>query len=94
MKRRKFTNVTIRKQTAQGVCFMNERQSNSLEHEDFSRWQRLKNSAVVTELTEGRTMKFQAWFTAMTGDRHDELATMYLRMIAVRGSDSMDCKTF
>ena len=39
-------------------------------------------------------MKFQAWFTAMTGDRHDELATMYLRMIAVRGSESMDCKTW
>ena len=29
----------IRKQTAHGMCFMNEQQSNSQEHEDCSKWQ-------------------------------------------------------
>ena len=31
-----------RKQTVQGKCFLNERQPNSLEHEDCSWWQRHK----------------------------------------------------
>ena len=30
---------SIRKQTAYGMCFMNEQQSNSQEHEDCSKWQ-------------------------------------------------------
>ena len=32
-KTRKFFLMTIREQTARGVCFMNERQQNTLEHE-------------------------------------------------------------
>ena len=34
-----FFHMTIRKQTAYGMCFMNEQQSNSQEHEDCSKWQ-------------------------------------------------------
>lgn len=30
----------------------------------------------------------------MIVDRHNELAAMYIRLIAVRGSDSMDCIFF
>ena len=36
-----FVNMTIRKQTDQGVYFMNERRQNSLEHEDCSGCERL-----------------------------------------------------
>ena len=34
-----FFHMTIRKQTAYGMYFMNEQQSNSQEHEDCSKWQ-------------------------------------------------------
>ena len=36
----KFFDMTSRKQTVQGECFMNERQPNSSEHKDCSGWQR------------------------------------------------------
>ena len=41
-KTHKFFHMTSRKQTAQGVCFMTERQLNSQEHEDCSGLQRRK----------------------------------------------------
>ena len=52
--------MTIRKQTAQGVCFMNERQPNSLEHEAWLA------ANVISE----------AFFTAMTRNRYEVLAAM------------------
>ena len=42
IKTRKFFYRTSRKQTAQGVCFMNERRPNSQKNEDRSGWQRRK----------------------------------------------------
>ena len=52
--------MTIRKQTAQGVCFMNERQPNSEEHEAWLA------ANVISE----------AFFTAMTRNRYEVLAAM------------------
>ena len=42
IKTRKFFHMTIRKQTVQGLCFMNELQPNLQEHRDCSGWQRRK----------------------------------------------------
>ena len=41
-KTRVFLHMAIRKQTAQGLCFMNEQQPNSKEHKDCSEWQSRK----------------------------------------------------
>ena len=40
IKTRKFFHMTSRKQTVQGECFINERQSNSPKYKDRSGWQR------------------------------------------------------
>ena len=93
--------MTITKQTAYGVCFMNKRHPNSLEHEDCQVWQRRKTRLLwpmwPSTRRIGKDIKVSSWFftrgaadaiseaflTAMTGYRHEELAAMDLRMITV-----------
>ena len=47
MKTRKFLTWNLKNKLLK-MCFMNDRQPNSQEHEDCSGWKRPKNSAVVT----------------------------------------------
>ena len=93
--------MTITKQTAYGVCFMNKRHPNSQEHEDCQVWQRRKTRLLwpmwPSTRRIGKDIKVSSWFfnrgeadviseaflTAMTGYRHEELAAMDLRMITV-----------
>ena len=93
--------MTITKQTAYGVCFMNTRHPNSQEHEDCQVWQRRKTRLLwpmwPSTRRIGKDIKVSSWFfnrgeadviseaflTAMTGYRHEELAAMDLRMITV-----------
>ena len=93
--------MTRRKQTVQAECFMNERQPNSLGHEDHSEWQRRKTRLqwLMWPSTQriGKVIRASSYFstrrvvdlvpeacsTAMTEDRHDELAAIDLSMIVV-----------
>ena len=90
-----FFHMTIRKQTAQGVSFMNERQPNSRDNSAVkTRLLRLmrpstqrigKDIRGSSQLFTRRTADVisEAGFTTMTGDRHDELAAIDLSTIEV-----------
>ena len=98
---RKLFHMTSRKETVQGDCFMDERQPNSLGHEDRMEWQRRKTRLqwLMWLSTQGigkviRASSYisirrvvylvpEACSTAMTEDRHHELAEIDLSMIAV-----------
>ena len=93
--------MTLRKQTAQGLCVKNERQPNSQEHEDCLQWQRCntpllwpmwpsthrigKDIRACFYLFTRRAADVisEAFFTAISNDRDDELAAMDPCMIEV-----------
>ena len=54
--------MKIRQQTVEGVCFIKERQLNSLEHEDCS-------GSIFTR--KAADVNSEACFTTLTGDCHD-----------------------
>ena len=58
--------MTITKQTAYGVCFMNKRHPNSQEHEDCQVWQRRKTRLLwpmwPSTRRIGKDIKVSSWF--------------------------------
>ena len=70
------------------VCFMNERQPNLPEHEDCSGLQRPSTQRIRKDIRassqffsrRAADVVSEAYLTAMTGDRHDELAAFDLSM--------------
>ena len=91
-------NTHILRSDCSRCMFMNERQPNSQEHEDYSEWQRRQTRLLW--LMQPSTQRIEKdiraspqlftrmtdnviCFTAFTGDGHDKLAAMDLSMIAV-----------
>ena len=79
MKTRKFFNVILGKQTAQEVCFMNDRQPNSQDYKDCS-----GGSVPKTRLLCPSTQQIRKYgrailsISTMTKDCHDELGSQFL----------------